>query len=986
MRLINKEISLEAYKSRLPGIVPALSGDVFVEFDGTIEERLGYGNYGMIPSDITIPDEIAEAISDYTDIYVNIRREDLSEDEYDYYTLEDSFVCGDDVDSYIDNREITISGETRMVMTYQTIMKWFRFMRDYMELLHYKPCRTFTSATEFYDTIVAGNPNYDERPPYGYDRENYEELDRLYESRGGNAFYEWVTNAIIPKFIIPVEYQQAWGTSYLYYPDAMMWHGWLLDRYTKYENVSDCMDSENCCECNRYKELGGGTMCDMLGEWCEGVRSTIEDTISRSNMEASVNIPIMLTRGIDNLGNLRPLMEDWQPKRNYDLTIDEGEIGTVVKYEDETYAIKRGNTGYYINEYKEAAFDEDAWVDYTKKYIGDNADKFVPITTYTYTPSGLVVHNPTPEKMSHLVHYTKREIILYGNGAYDVINGYYVVYNGGDEYLNDGIVVNVEWEDEETPYVIVGRKKFYGFKFLGGYAFSFRGKNKMARNISIMRSGKFVKINGNLFMVNDGTITMYYPNTTEIYHVLDGFCELDDYTVYYIKGDDVYTSYALEFVDTTGDTLEQTFSADFGDDVDHVEVLEESSQLRVYEKYVVHESKIITGYTSNKILNVRDEYVSTDELGNELPGYFKRRRDKSPETGSGDTSYMGHIYMQPVEGEMLDIPYHIGNVTNVGHVEDENHDYYYGNIIREMDFYYKTFEGERYDGSGVKYYVDGTTGDFVAVDVSGNTITDEDLDFSSSLWAINRLSADTIDDGTVDWDHVYCDMTYHMNAVLSGITDETGEKIYKYVTYVSSVDGEEYGDNTIRVKSEGSTGMSIGVTTEKCESNGDDMRNFFVPMDSDGEYLYHPGIVYKDTLDMTVNEFFYCLNEDENYPVNYYEIDVNGYNYDKMNEMNSSLETTHSYFETPILIYSESGGEVVTNEYFEGYNGITAFPVFRMEHDIGSATIESVDNDIYVDRGRMAALDRHLRLGEVKTLEALASYSNGMFKIINDKE
>jgi hypothetical protein len=76
MRLINKEISLEAYKSRLPGIVPALSGDVFVEFDGTKEERLGYGNYGMIPSDITIPDKIAEAISDYTDIYVNIRRED----------------------------------------------------------------------------------------------------------------------------------------------------------------------------------------------------------------------------------------------------------------------------------------------------------------------------------------------------------------------------------------------------------------------------------------------------------------------------------------------------------------------------------------------------------------------------------------------------------------------------------------------------------------------------------------------------------------------------------------------------------------------------------------------------------------------------------------------------------------------------------------------------------------------------------------------
>ena len=972
MRLINKEISLEAYKSRLPGIVPAISGDVFVEFDGTIEERLGYGNYGLIPSDMTIPDDIASKITDYTDIYVNIRKDG---DEYDYYNLEDRLVSADDSDSYIDDRKININGDTRIVMTYQTIMKWYRFMCDYMELLHYKQCRTFSSATEFYDTIVVGNPNYDETPPYGFDRESYEELDRLYEARGGDGFYDWVTNAIIPKFTIPSEYQSAWGTTYLYYPDAMMWHGWLLDRYSKYEWITDCRDSEDCCECNRYKELGGADMCNKIGAWCEGVRSTIEDTVSRSNMEASVNIPIMLTRGIDNLGNVRPLMDDWYPKRNYDLTIDDGEIGTVVKYDDETYAIKRGNSGYYINEYKEAEFNYDAWVDYTKKYVDDNPDKFVPITTYTYTPSGLIVHDPTDEKMSHLVNYTKREMLLYGNGIYDVINGYYVVYNGGEEYLNNGEILNVEWESDDLPYVIVSRKKFYGFRFLDGYAFNFKGKSIRSKDMSIMMLGKFVKIGGNLFMVKDGTVTINNSDSTEIYQVLDGFFEVDDYTTYYIKGDNVYTTYYLDFVDDSGDTLEQVFDTVFDDDVDHVVVLQDTSQLRIYDKYVVYEAKIITGYTSNKITNVRDEYVSTDELGNELPGYFIKKRDDNPDNG--------HIYMQPVEGEMLDIPYHIGNVTNVGHVEDETHDYYYGNIIREMDFYYKTYDGERYSGSSVTYYIDGTTGDLVAVDASGNTLSN--ADFSSSLWAIDKLSEDTVDD-TVDNDHVYCDMTYHLNAVLSGITDDTTEKAYKYVTNVSSLNGESYNENTIRVKSTGSTGITIGITTEKCEVRSYDMRNFFVPMDSDGEYIYHPGIVYKDTMDMTVGEVFYCLNEEENYPVNYYVIDVNGYDYDKMNEMNDSLTTSHSYFETPILIYSESDGEVVTNEYFEGYNGMAAFPVFRMEHDIGSASIESVDNDIYVDRGRTAAIDRHLRLGEVKTLEALASYSNGMFKIINDKE
>ena len=43
---------------------------------------------------------------------------------------------------------------------------------------------------------------------------------------------------------------------------------------------------------------------------------------------------------------------------------------------------------------------------------------------------------------------------------------------------------------------------------------------------------------------------------------------------------------------------------------------------------------------------------------------------------------------------------------------------------------------------------------------------------------------------------------------------------------------------------------------------------------------------------------------------------------------------------------------------------------------------ENVDSDIYIDRGINAAFEKHLKLGEVTSLEALEQYGNGYFKIM----
>jgi hypothetical protein len=79
-----------------------------------------------------------------------------------------------------------------------------------------------------------------------------------------------------------------------------------------------------------------------------------------------------------------------------------------------------------------------------------------------------------------------------------------------------------------------------------------------------------------------------------------------------------------------------------------------------------------------------------------------------------------------------------------------------------------------------------------------------------------------------------------------------------------------------------------------------------------------------------------------------------------------------------ILNYDTDGDEV------EDKNGLTVFPVFRQEYMFGSATMQNVDADIYIDRGINAAIDKHLKLGEVTSMEALENYNNGYFKIMNN--
>ena len=938
MRKIIKQISLEPYKSRLPGVAPSISGGTFVDFIEPEHIRKGYGNYGLVPSDVIVPEEIASGITDYTDIYVNLISSDGS-----YALLEDNSSVPDGDGIY--QRHVYIGGEERMVLSYQTVMEWYRFMLRYEDLLDGTLCRSYTSATEYFDIQVGGTPT---------EREAYEELDRQYSARGGKKFFLWVSENIIPTFRIPKEYTDKWGTKVLYYPDALVWKGWFDERHKRYSGITDCKLSDDCCDCEEYYSRGGSNMRMLLEEWCKTTKRKIVDNNENFTRQASLNIPISLVRNIDNMGEMSIFSGEWEPGVYYGRTYGDG-AGTVVWHNGMTYAIDGQKKGFRYNEdFKEIEFATDEWMDHTLSYINRKYEDFVPMTSYTYNRYGVVIINPTDDDFTEHFAYTKKDVVLIGGSLYDVVDGFWVEFKGGSGSLINGKRLQVDFSSNGIPYTVVNRRKYVARRSGMGYYFCF-GKSRDFN--SPMVEGKFIRYGSKLYDVTDGSV-----NVDGIeYKVLNGYFTDEDGTVYYVYDGklcfEAFEDRAVqEFIEVDNDAWKRTSVGDDG-------------ILEIVYNYEVHETKYITGFTSNKSGIVMDKVISTDDIGKELPG---RIIDKES------------AYNQPSECELLDLYFHVGNVSNISFLgvsgEEEVH-LFNGNVITRMEFYYLGGNGKRVDGLSVTREMkpDGT------IENSGDTsieLIDE----------LNRL-ADGFDD--IDRSVVYCDMTYHVGAILVGEPDGPlygKRRMYTFNTENSS----SMAIDAVRYSSNPPQRFNAKVDSYVCEediSNEVKYNRIYLKIEN-GDYAYYPGIIYKDTLILEKDECFFNMSEEENYPLNYYSVKVNAYDPTKMNEMDDSLYTQHSYFETPILIYTRNSddGNVEPRDayfresrHFERFNGIAEAPLFRQDWQIGLSSRESLESDIYVDRGAVAALDKHLKLGEVKTMEALENYSNGMLKIKQDQ-
>ena len=270
---INRKISLEPFKSRLPGIIPAIMNNQLYTFgDALIGRENAYpSNYGMCPCSIVIPknkEKWSQTIyeNQSKSIYNN-----WDENKNWYYKGKDE-------------------GNDRIIVSYRRLVTWYHFFENYYHLLmDYGSCgKIYSSATQYYDCETQGNSAGSLY--YKGDRDFYEGLDEKFKNLGGSfsgetnkdynkeeceeylinlkdtGFYNWICTNCIPRFIIPKQLREEWNATQIFYPDAIKWAGWFAKRKSIYKD-NNCKNSANCCDCEKFFRLGGIDMYKLLYEF-----------------------------------------------------------------------------------------------------------------------------------------------------------------------------------------------------------------------------------------------------------------------------------------------------------------------------------------------------------------------------------------------------------------------------------------------------------------------------------------------------------------------------------------------------------------------------------------------------------------------------------------------------------------------------------------------------------------------------------------------
>jgi hypothetical protein len=300
--------------------------------------------------------------------------------------------------------------------------------------------------------------------------------------------------------------------------------------------------------------------------------------------------------------------------------------------------------------------------------------------------------------------------------------------------------------------------------------------------------------------------------------------------------------------------------------------------------------------------------------------------------------------------------------------------------------------------------------------VHGVDVDNEDINNAPHYWFVGLydkmyqellFDKQDVDGNFIHWtksiDNRVHDDLYYNNAETITISAVTQSQLSSFKRLKVSVDDNGVPLPGVYVDGEDSlqlpylSGTAINVTIEVDENNnisnvtGDIINNIYVdPLDNDkiifdyfiganleqvGDNFGKPsgGIRYKDvyglitssitaTIDGNVKNLSYNILDTNNCEVLIENSDLN-------NASNKVIVADSVTFDsTP-------------------YSAVTDYsPYIRQEYLLGTVNTPVVESDVEVDRGTSAAFERHLKLGEVKTLEDMVVYGNGFFNIVDSEQ
>lgn len=858
------------------------------------------------------------------------------------------------------------------------------------------------------------------------------------------GFFKWICDNVVPSFTIPMAYRNYWKKDILFYPDVIKWMKWFNDREDlNYEEAAnfelereiteiwDCKADgiDDCCDCEEYFGRGGKRIYDKMKEWYNQVQGKILSSISKPCSMPTIILPTELQLSIDDMGEFSIFSTDYELGKDYRVAhygdSANTHSGTVVTMDGNSMYLSGDSLGFSFNpEYMEKF--ESGWTSYTDRYIMheydcnakgcehkktyNNKNEFYvsAVTYYTYdennvkhTGAGSIdnAKDEIKEKLTKIYPLTTCDNgwILIDGVLYEIKEAEYWKYDQSNVYLRDNTYLVFREDGTNTPYTFVNGKKvfadFYPAKDSGVFYFPF----------FLSESAEFVeKCSGKLFNIENYKQFKRYEKLNHIYYIeyhgkvynlgtdgtqdsyeIDGneYYKTTGYTVneygdtlYCIDGVKFYNDasvtggledYILEGYDTPSCTVDEN-----GKNIIKIEPFMDDDKC-VFTIYSVDE---ITGQTVSKLSDIRLYNVLTDDVGNTIEGIYDVRAVGT----SGATAH------QPPQGTELELIYQVGNTANIQRFSQTSDDmdgvitakkknkqsdfrnYFVGDIITKMTFYYKDYDGNvvndtiRYAELGnddVRYIYDYNSSEKYSTP-SGYT----------SLKAIQLATEvkDTLEESGKTkymYDDIYCDITYYVGATLS------------------RKEGKEYN-------------LASKARDDKHKTSKDV---------SDEQYHYYSnyGVEYTETVRFVKTNWEYYLKKPKNEnsilpskrkkPCNHsvsYPIYVYVLTQDLTRVDESQYKTEYSVpmadFKFEINIFSGNGdtfGEKYPEE-MATHNNLQVFPTYREEYRFGVSSIENVDSDIYIDRGINAAFEKHLKLGEVTSLEALEQYGNGYFKIM----
>lgn len=843
------------------------------------------------------------------------------------------------------------------------------------------------------------------------------------------GFFKWICDNVVPSFTIPMEYRDYWKKDVLFYPDVIKWLKWFNDRESLYYEIEANFHLENditelwdcnaegvtsCTDCEEYFGRGGDRIYKKMKSWYNEIQNNILREINEPCSMPTIILPTELQLSIDDMGEFSIFSTDYELGKDYRVAhygdSANTHSGTVVTMDGNSMYLSGDSLGFSFNpDYMEKF--ESGWTSYTDRYIMheydcnaegcenkktyNNKNEFYvsAVTYYTYdennvkhTGAGSIddAKNEIKKKLTKNYPLTTCENgwILIDGVLYEIKETEFGKYDQNNTYLKDNTYLVFREDVTDTPYTFVNGKKifadFYPAKDNGVFYFPFflsenanfveKCSGKIFNIENYMQFKRHERLNHIYYIEYHGKVYNLGTDETQDSYNIDGieYYKVSGYTV----DEYGYTLYCIndevKFYDDTSVVVLDNYTLE-GYDTPSC-IFEDNNNIIKIEPILDDEHSIftiysvdeITGQTVSKLSDIRLYNVLTDDVGNTIEGIYDVRAVGT----SGATAH------QPPQGTELELIYQVGNTANIqrfSQTKDDMDDiiddydkrnYFVGDIITKMTFYYKDYDGNVVNNT-VRYAELGSDDVRYVYNSDKQTILYPTLTESgdnTSLFAIQSSTAkkDELEESGKTkymYDDIYCDITYYVGATLS------------------RKEGKQYN------------------LASKSETRGDKFDNY--------------GVEYTETVRFVKTNWEYYLKKpkDENSilpskrkkPCNHsvsYPIYVYVLTQDLTRVDESQYKTEYSVpmadFKFEINIFSGNGdtfGEKYPEE-MATHNNLQVFPTYREEYRFGVSSIENVDSDIYIDRGINAAFEKHLKLGEVTSLEALEQYGNGYFKIM----